>query len=69
MPTQKLLKRLNPHGTRTVEEVEAELSRLRAQYQALVIDNRPDLVVPPEPDVMEAMIIYNNFHFLKRALA
>ncbi len=69
MPTQKLLKRLDPHGTRTVEEVEAELSRLRAQYQALVIDNRPDLVVPPEPDVKQAMTIYNNFHFLKRALA
>jgi uncharacterized protein (DUF2237 family) len=30
MPTQKLLERLDPHGTRTVEEVEAELSRLRA---------------------------------------
>ncbi len=69
MPTQKLLERLDPHGTRTVEEVQAELSRLRAQYQALVIDNRPDLVVPPEPDVKEAMIIYNNFHYLKRSLA
>ncbi len=52
-----------------MEEVEAELSRLRAQYQALVIDNRPDLVLPPKPDVKEAMIIYNNFHYLKQSLA
>ncbi len=49
--------------------MEVELLRLRAQYQALVIDNRPDLVVPPEPDVKEAMRIYNNFQFLKRSLA
>jgi hypothetical protein len=26
-------------------------------------------VVPPEPDVKEAMIIYNNFHYIKRSLA
>jgi hypothetical protein len=69
MPTQKVLEWLDPHCTRTVEEVEAELLRLREQYQALVINNRPDLVVPPEPEVKEAMIIYNNFHYLMLSLA
>ena len=69
MPTQQLLKKLDPDGTRTVEQVEADLTPLRAQYQSLVIDNRPDLVVPPEPDVKAAMNIYKNFHLLKRSLA
>jgi hypothetical protein len=57
MPTQRLLKKLDPDGTRTVEEVEAELSPRRAQYEELVINNRPDLVLPPEPGVKEAMTI------------
>jgi hypothetical protein len=68
MPTQCLLEKLDPDGTRTVEQVEAELSPLHAQYKALVIENRPDLVLFPEPGVKEAMTIYKNFNRLKWAL-
>jgi hypothetical protein len=65
---QHLLKKLDPDGTRTVEEVEAELAPLREQYRTLVINNQPDLLVPLEPGLKEDMTIYKNFHRLRRAM-
>ncbi len=68
MPMQRLLEKLDPDGTRTVKQVEAELSPLHTQYKELVIDNRPDLVLFPVPVVKRAMPIYKNLHRLRRAL-